>query len=231
MFVISLVAFILGALAFSVLVLTYLRHRRRRGTLLAVFTGACAAAFLINAAIQIASTRLVESPLISVLAVALALTTGVLPPLVLHLVYAKESRDLPFGHAWIAVLIAVYAASAVAAILNSLAESAPEYLNNAPAFSLGFSAALGLAAQTFSRRPDSAGGNHRRWSRIVLSFMLAAAILSIALPNAWVVLLPDYLLLVFFCVTLYYEERLLFFDLLMKRGAFFMTAFSVVPRS
>ena len=34
-------------------------------------------------------------------------------------------------------------------------------------------------------------------------------------------LAPDYLLLGFFCVTLYYQERLIFFDLLIKRGMFF----------
>jgi signal transduction histidine kinase len=32
---------------------------------------------------------------------------------------------------------------------------------------------------------------------------------------------PDYLLLAFFCVSLYYRERLVFFDLLVKRGVFF----------
>jgi signal transduction histidine kinase len=37
-------------------------------------------------------------------------------------------------------------------------------------------------------------------------------------------LFPDYLVLSFFCVTLYYQERLVFFDLLIKRGAFFAVA-------
>src|SRR5664279_1848062 len=39
-------------------------------------------------------------------------------------------------------------------------------------------------------------------------------------------LLPDYLLLAFFCVTLYYKERLVFFDLVLKRGVFL--AFSLI---
>jgi hypothetical protein len=41
----------------------------------------------------------------------------------------------------------------------------------------------------------------------------------------------------FFCVTRYYKERLVFFDLLVKRGAFFATAlvgltlfFVIAPR-
>ena len=37
-------------------------------------------------------------------------------------------------------------------------------------------------------------------------------------------LLPDYLVLAVFCITLYYKERLGFFDLLVKRGAFFALA-------
>ncbi len=47
----------------------------------------------------------------------------------------------------------------------------------------------------------------------------------------------DYLLLGFFCVTLYYQEELIFFDLLIKRGMFFcvcltaLVAFFVLRRS
>ena len=80
LYLISLIGFTLGALAFSVLVLMYFRHRRRGGTLLAAFTSACAAAFVLNVAAQIASARVVESPWLTALTLALGLTTSLSGP-------------------------------------------------------------------------------------------------------------------------------------------------------
>ena len=59
--------------------------------------------------------------------------------------------------------------------------------------------------------------------------MAGGAGLNLAVSNPWLSLLPDYLLLAFFCVTLYYQERLIFFDLLIKRGAFFAVALVGLP--
>jgi two-component sensor histidine kinase len=240
LYLVSLITFTLGALAFSVLVLMYFRQRRVRdsrgekngGPLLAAFTAACAAAFVINVALQIASARVVDSPLIAALNLALGLTTSLLPPLVFHLMYAKESRHLPHPRVWIFVLVALYAASAGAALLHSAPAglNVDEWLDSAPALSLGTSAALSLTVLTFSRRSlDFAARHQRRWNQALLSSMLAGAALSIALSSALISLLPDYLLLAFFCVTLYYEERLMFFDLLIKRGAFFAAALLGLP--
>ena len=61
-------------------------------------------------------------------------------------------------------------------------------------------------------------------ARALLIFTLLSAAVNLAQPGAIVSLLPDYLVLAFFCVTLYYKERLVFFDLLIKRGAFFALA-------
>jgi hypothetical protein len=77
------------------------------------------------------------------------------------------------------------------------------------------------------RQRDSS--NQRRWNQVLLASVLAAAILNLALPSLWVSLLPDYLLLAFFSVTLYYEQRLMFFDLLIKRGAFFAVSLLALP--
>jgi signal transduction histidine kinase len=41
-------------------------------------------------------------------------------------------------------------------------------------------------------------------------------------------LAPDYLLLGFFCIALYYQERLVFFDFLIKRGLFFCFALATL---
>jgi hypothetical protein len=50
--------------------------------------------------------------------------------------------------------------------------------------------------------------------------MLTSTAASFFEIGAFVGPAPDYLLLLFFCVSLYYRERLVFFDLLVKRGAF-----------
>jgi len=232
---VSLISFTCGALAFSVLVLMYFRQRQaRRGAgVLAAFTAVCAAAFVTNMALRIASVRAVDSPLVAALSMALGLTTSLLPPLVFHLIYAKEVQNLPHRRVWGFLLAAVYAASAAAALLKGLDEAnlwaggMTEWLASAPAMSLGISAALALGAQIFSRR--LASPNQRRWNQVLLTSMVGAAALNLLLASPWVSLLPDYLLLAFFCVTLYYEERLVFFDLLIKRGAFFAVALLGLP--
>ena len=224
---VSLIGFTFGALAFSVLVLMYFRQRQTRpgSRVLAAFTAACAVAFLTNVALRIASVEAIDSRLVPILSTLLALTTSLLPALVFQLIYTKEARHLP--GAWKMFLIAIYAGSVGAALWKAVDDSA-DWLASAPAVSLGLSAALALSAQSLSRRQNDSR-NQRHWNQALLASMLAAAILNLALPGPWVTLLPDYLLLAFFSVTLYYEERLLFFDLLIKRGAFFALALLALP--
>jgi len=237
----SLITFTFGALGFSVLVWMYFRQRRLRassgGAVLAAFTAACAAAFVINLALQIASAQAVDSPLLTALTFILGLTTSLLPSLVFHVIYTKEARDLPHRRAWAYVLVGFYAVNLLAALLKGLADiglidgGLGDGLSSAPAVSLGVSAALAMTAQFCSRRAlktaasDSARRsseqNHRRWTQALLASMFAVAALNLAIPVSLASLLADYLLLVFFCVTLYYEERLMFFDILIKRGTFF----------
>jgi signal transduction histidine kinase len=80
---------------------------------------------------------------------------------------------------------------------------------------------LGMPQSQFRRTLKPAEQRHRWWIRQLLSLML----LSMAVNGrTYLDLLPDYLVLAFFCITLYYKERLVFFDLLVKRGAFFALA-------
>src|ERR1700722_6111026 len=258
---VSLISFTFGALAFSVLVLMYFRQRasKRSGArVLAAFTAACAAAFMTNMALRIVSVEAVDSPLVAILALVLGLTTSLLPPLVFHIIYAKEAQSLPHRRIWVFLLAATYTLSLTAALLKALddanlaAGGMAGWLSNAPALTLGICAALALAAQLTSSAgvdvdvdedvdvdvdvgqavppaSELSRPNHQRWNNLLLTSMLGAAALNIAVSSPWVSLIPDYLLLAFFCVTLYYEERLLFFDLLIKRGAFYAVALLTLP--
>jgi hypothetical protein len=207
---VSLIAFTFGALAFSVLVLMYVRQRQKGSPIFAVFTAVCAAAFLINLALQIAPGRAVG------LSIVQGTATSLMLPLMLHLVYAKEAAYLSYRRLWIFLLAVLYSISVLGAILEI---SLSEWI---PALSLGACAALALTTQLLSSRAlDRTGRNQRRWNQAIFATMICAAALNLRFSNPLTSLLPDYLLLAFFCVTLYYEERLMFFDLLIKRGAFF----------
>jgi len=224
----SLITFTFGALTFSVLALFYWREQRLRprdGSVLPAFTAVCAAAFLINIARQIASALSADSALVTGLTLALGLVTGFVPPLLFHLVYAQQRRD------WHWALAGFYAVSGIAAVLRSLEAAElistgwPEQLDIMPAVMLGVAGGLGLAVQARSgTAPQRVDRQHAAWNRTLLLLMVICSAVNVAWPATVASLLPDYLVLAFFCVTLYYRERLVFFDLLIKRGAFFAMA-------
>jgi len=93
---------------------------------------------------------------------------------------------------------------------------------NAPAFVL---AAVGIAGLLLSRAklrsPDASSVRQRMWTRVLLLARCCLCGCECSAGRAWVNLLPDYLVLAFFAVTLFYRERLRFFDLFLKRGVFF----------
>ncbi len=204
--------------------------------MLVAFTAVCAVAFVTNLALQIVSMRAFASPLAAVLNVVLCISASLLPPLAFHLIYAKEAACLPRPRIWRFLLLVLYVASVAAAFVKGLNDTnvasggLAEWLSAAPALILGISASLALAALFFSSRVrDSTAHHHLRWNQVLLGFMAGDAALSLAVSGPWVSLLPDYLLLTFFSVTLYYQERLIFFDLLIKRGAFFGLALLALP--
>jgi hypothetical protein len=102
-----------------------------------------------------------------------------------------------------------------------LSSSWGDELYRSPAMLLAAASATGLAIQALANRPaDARERAHRRWISALLILMLACTAASLGDMGAFVGLAPDYLLLLFFCVSLYYREPLVFFDLLVKRGAF-----------
>jgi hypothetical protein len=240
LFLASLVTFTFGSLTFSVLALSYwreLRSRRRRDRNLVfpAFTLACASAFLINLPLRVAASLGTDARWVTALSFALALVTGLLSPLLFHLIYNDEAPHLPASTLWRWLLYALYATGMTTAMVQGLVDTevvttqSGDSIDIARAIMLGGCSALGLLAQFISRRRlNLLETRHRRWIRVLLALTLGSAIATLASRDPFVDILPDYLLLGFFCVTLYYKERLIFFDLLIKRGTFFALALTTL---
>jgi signal transduction histidine kinase len=192
--VVALAPYLLGALAFSVLAISYWRERgaARKGVMPA-FTAVCAAAFLLNLA------RALGAP--DSIGLVQDVVTGLVPPLLLHLMWPG-----PRG-----ALIAFYSASAGLAAAGHFVEG----LDPAGAVTLGAAATGGFVAQ--AKAPATP---LRRWNLVLLAMTAVCAALNVTLSHPFLAILPDYLLLAFFAVALYYRERLAFFDVLIKRGVF-----------
>jgi signal transduction histidine kinase len=220
-----------GALTFSTLALYYWggrrRGKRRPHTALPAFTVVSAIAFLINLLFE---SDLPQSagPWLSIALLAIrSLAVGLWPPIIFHLVLESGTNGSPAGRAWRRSLMVFYAASIAVALARVLQGagllSAPwsDNLYRAPAVALAAAAALGLLFQIISRHVSRpAQRAHLRWISVLLVLMLACAAASLGNAAPYVGQIPDYLLLAFFCVSLYYRERLVFFDVLMKRGVF-----------
>jgi two-component sensor histidine kinase len=236
LYLVSLITFTFGALSFSVLTLFYWRERRRHrwsggGAVFPAFTLVCAAAFLINLVLQIAAAIRSDSPWITGLTLALALVTGLLPPLLFHLIAVEEEPWLPARSEWRWLQFGFYALNVAVAFAQGLDDSElvttgwSDVLDNLRPLLFGAAASMGLLAQVLSRRTlTTIEHRNRLWNRVLLCLALFCAAANVAKAGPFVALVPDYVLLGFFCVTLYYQERLVFFDLLIKRGAFFALA-------
>ncbi len=231
----SLITYTFGALTFSVLSVSYWKHRKAGGGLaFPSFTLVCAAAFLANLLLQFSVIRPGGPTATEFLMRTLELAAALLPPLLFHVIYSEERGHVSAKQLWQALLVAFY----VVSLGSAAARRMEGILAYGPATMLGAAGALGLVLQTFSRRKlDRLERRQRLWSGLLLALMPLCALVNVAEPGDFVSLLPDYLVLAFFCLTLYYKERLVFFDLLVKRGAFFTLAlilltlfFAVGPR-
>ena len=232
----SVIVFTFGALAFAVLTAVYWRERRLRrsagfGRVFPIFTLVCGAAFLSNLLFQCATALDAPAAWGIALSWAAHLTAGLLPPLLFHVVLADERPYLARVRLWRPAPAVFYAAGVAAAIWQSLDEQ--EWLSTdwggalskLPAVLFGTAGVLGLVVQATSNRAlKPQERRHLQWTRVLLALSVACAAGSLAGIGGYLDLLPDYLILAFFCVTLYYRERLVFFDLLVKRGVCFAMA-------
>jgi signal transduction histidine kinase len=242
----SLITFTFGAMTFSVLAANYWRERRTRripegGRVFPAFTLVCAAAFLINLLFRGAMIAGAGQTVATALALALLLATGLVPPLIAHVIYSEERAG--GGWRWLLAGLYVWSAGGSALYALSNAEVLPpgwgDRLDAVAPAALGCAAAAGLLLQGVSRRVLApAERRHRLWKRGLLVLMMLSAAANLIYGEGVWSFLPDYLLLGFFCVTLYYTERLAFFDLFIKRGALFALClagltlwFAVEPRA
>jgi hypothetical protein len=222
---IPVIVYTLGALAFCVLSGFYLgEYRRRRATgsrvALPAFTLVCGAAFLGNL-LNLGGILQGEW-----LVLVRNLAAGLVPPLLLHMILETEASGLREPRLWRRILTGFYIASAACAVTRALNETgwlltpAGDALDDSPAALLAAGGAMGILLQAASRRTPRAGERtHRR--RILAVLVLIVLSATATLAGAGIAApLPDYLLLVFFCLTLYHSERLVFIDLLVKGGLY-----------
>lgn len=223
--IIPLVIYSLGALAFCVLAGFYLGEFRRRAAsrsrvALPIFTLVCAVAFLGNLLYQQGILHGAGLVLIRNLA------AGLVPPLMLHLIFETEACGLRDTRVWRRILAGFYIAGVASALARALNEtgwfltSVGDALDDSPAALLAAAGVMCIVLQAASRRPLRSGDRtHRRRILGVLVLIVLCSAATLA-GVGFAAQLPDYLLLAFFCLTLYYSERLVFIDLLVKGGTY-----------
>jgi hypothetical protein len=252
------VVYIFGALTFSILTVFYWGERRRtRGSVFPAFTLACAAAFLSNLLFRVFTLH-VAPPAVLVSSVITGVIPPLILHLTVEIeaeyrgatasLRSRLSKCHPFSryiqsrarkqavssifanssHVWRWVLAVVYTFGVVSNVLRGL-DIGSEYLYRAPAMTLALATTAALLVQILSRRPMTPRERAHRFAiRVLLMLMLACACASLAGLGAFLFEAPDYLLLAFFCVSLYYRERLVFFDVLVKRGAFLAAGMTIL---
>jgi hypothetical protein len=222
---IPVIVYTLGALAFCLLSGSYLGEYRRRPSggsrvALPAFTLVCGAAFLGNL------LNLVGILQGEWLVLVRNLAAGLVPPLLVHMILETEDSGLKDPRLWRRMLTGFYLAGAACAVTRALNETgwfltpAGDALDDSPAALLAAGGVMGIWLMAASRRTPRAGERtHRRRILAVLVLLVLSATATLA-GAGMAAPLPDYLLLVFFCLTLYHSERLVFIDLLVKGGLY-----------
>ncbi len=211
----SLIVFAFGAAAFVLLAVSYWRTQPRRLTPFRLFTLVCTASFLTS---LIASVTVAETGLWPALQ---AFATGLIPPLLLHVLAPEAAllarrRRMLLGAAY-ATAIAIAAARAFhpTDALDSLAT----------AFVAAIAAVcLGLALAAPPNPP-------RRAHRFLFALLLLCSGATLVTGHPMFAAAPDYLVLLFFALHLYHAERLVFFDVFLKGGAYFAAGLLLLTAS
>ncbi|MBL8212621.1 MAG: histidine kinase [Bryobacterales bacterium] len=194
----SLTIFAFGAAAFLLLALSYWQRQPRRLTPFRLFTLVCTASFLTS---LITSITVADTGLWPTLH---AFATGLIPPLLLHVMAAEA---LSF-HGRRLLLIAAYAAAV--AIAAARAYQPTDALDSLATVFVAAIAAICLALG-------------RGVYRTLFAALFLCSAAALATEHPLFTAAPDYLILLFFALHLYHAERLVFFDVFLKGGAYFAT--------
>lgn len=204
----SLAVFAFGALAFSWLAWSYWRARRPGQRVLRLFTLVCAGAFLFNI---LSLAFVIDSP---VLAFCRAVLVSLLAPLMAHLTLERAVPGTPRRNLWRVALLLLYCVAVLSAVGREA--NLAGALDAAPSYILAASSALAVAMLWRS----GLARNERAWMLSLFTALVVLASATFFSENALFEIAPDYLLLLFFSVHLYYSERLAFFDVFLRAGAF-----------
>lgn len=191
---VSLTIFVLGAALFPLLAVLYWRELRTRQDKVGewwilAFSVAGSVAYLVNLGLE--AEVLDAEPAGAVLRFVTSLMAGIVVGLA--------------GGDWRGV-----AAAAAYGVAVSVMQPGEEW--RAPGWI--FAAFLGLRSAWVRLQ-----GAHRAWAVSSCAAMALGAAMWLWHGSAWWGVLPDYAMLVLFGATLYYRERLVFFDVVLKQGA------------
>lgn len=217
------------AITFTLLSFLWARDYQKRrthwgGYLYLYIVVSCAVLFLSNLVDQF-SWALVYHPVNFLVYVQVA-ANAFIPPLMFHFFFRNEKEYLPLRLAWKAALIADYACAALfaATALDMLGPSR-NFLADASALMvyrvLMVIAAMGCGFVLWtSRRPDT-DLLYRNQRRSLTIFCAGWTFIYLFAPvGGWGGILALMLPLCFGFFVTYYVERLTFFDVLIKKGAF-----------
>lgn len=232
-YLVSLIVYTLGAVAFCALTALYWSERKpaRAGgnsAVLRSFTLVCAVAFVSNLIYQ---EGVVQGAWVVLLR---NLAAGLTSPLMLHLVFEIEEDQLQHKVLWRWILVLFYGVGTATSLIRGLNETGwifpagSEALFHAPSALLAATAVAGIVLQTATGgRISGRERGHRRRMYAVLVLLLFAACSSMTGVD-FARQVSDYLLLAFMGLCLYRLERLIFMDLLVKGGAFLLVGAGVV---
>jgi len=165
-------------------------------------------------------------------------TRPLIGPLVMQLFYVTERHKLPRQGIWIAAVRASWAAAIPIALLRGIGEiPGPTYhwtegvadrvLLGASDATTAVAVILSVVIVFLSRRPEDSPfrRRRRRWYVVLLGVGLFQAATT---SSPWSESVTEMLVMAFVLVTVYYGERLTFFDVFAKRGLLFLLALLVL---
>ena len=166
------------------------------------------------------------------------ITRPLIGPLLMQLFYTTGRSRLPDHGLWLALVKAAWALAIPIAVVRGLWFAGLPLSAKLPDALVGVSDALLAAGATYtlviiwkSRRSDDSRSRrrHRRWYLGIVCALFASLILQLFWWPAWLDPIVEFAMpLAFVLVTIYYGERLTFFDVFAKSALLFAVALVIL---